>query len=256
MEVAKATSADLADILGWLEREYGEDGGEGFWCNREIIRRSLEQGDLWVIRDGGEAVAFQVGDYSAAIANVRKDKQGQGFGTALFESSLARAMRDDVNVLAGECSPRTSLPFWQRHGFERYGDMSEWGIITVRRVLQRDFDLPVGLPRIEVTISFYPEAAAYGEDVPPFAVHAVTGARRGNGVVLLERRVIGLLDDEPGAGDVVVKIEVDGQERCFCQAKYDDAQEAGVERDWRGGAFYVDAVRPVETGPPGTPNPI
>jgi hypothetical protein len=34
--------------------------------------------------------------------------QGRGFGTALFEASLARAMRDEVNVLIGETAPVAS----------------------------------------------------------------------------------------------------------------------------------------------------
>jgi hypothetical protein len=122
--------------------------------------------------------------------------------------------------------------------------MSEWGTITVRRVLERELDVPAGLPRVEVMIAFYPESAVYREDVPPFAVHRVADGTREDGVVLLERRVIGLFDDEPEGKDVVVKIDVDGHERCFCKAKYDDARDAGVVRDWRGGAFYLDAVQP------------
>jgi hypothetical protein len=55
MEVVKATPADLAAVLAWLEREYEEDG-EGFWCNRRIIDNALEHGDLWVIRRGDEPV--------------------------------------------------------------------------------------------------------------------------------------------------------------------------------------------------------
>jgi GNAT superfamily N-acetyltransferase len=244
MSVEKATRADLDAVLGWLEHEYGEDGGEGFWCNRGIIERSFESEDLWVIRRDGEAVAFQVGEYAADIACVRKDQQRQGLGTELFEASLARAIRDDVNVLSGECSPRTSLPFWEKQGFERYGDLSEWGKITVRRVLQRSLDIPQNLPNSNVTVSFYPEAAIYPRDVPSIAVHYVCGARLEDGVVKLERRVIGLMDDEPEGKDLAVKIEVDGELRCFCKAKYDEAEEAGVQRDRMGGAFFVDAIEP------------
>jgi hypothetical protein len=73
-----------------------------------------------------------------------------------------------LDAVSGRVEPRDgamTLPFWQIHGFERYGDQSEWGTISVRRVLQRELEVPPGLPRAAVTIGFYPEAATYREDV-------------------------------------------------------------------------------------------
>jgi GNAT superfamily N-acetyltransferase len=227
--VEKATQDDLRVILGWLEREY-EDDGEGFWCNRTIIERSLDRGCLWVIRREGEAAAFQVGDYAADIACVRKDQRRQGLGTELFKASLKRAIRDDVIVLAGECAPATSLPFWQKLGFIRYGDMSEGGRITVRRVLQQSHEIPQDRPTANVTISFYPEAATYRKSVLPIAVHHVRGARLDDGTVMLERRTIGPKDNESNDRDLVVKIEVDGVQRCFCKAKYEEAANCGIQQ--------------------------
>jgi len=150
LNVEQATSADLEQILSWLEREYREHG-EGFWDNEGVIRSSLESEDLWVVRENGEAVALQVGRYPE-IVSVRKDKQNQGFGTALFEASLARALSDNVNMLSGVCSPRSSFPFWQRRGFERYGSMSDAADPQVRLVLHRELDVPKDLPRAEVTV--------------------------------------------------------------------------------------------------------
>ncbi len=242
MEVVGASAGDLATILAWLEREYAEDGGEGFWCNRNIISRALEQGELWVIRRDSEAVAFQVGNYAADIVSVRKEHRRQGLGDALFAASLQRAQADDVNVLSIECMPRSSWSFWRRHGFERYGDLSEWGQITARRVLSRSFETPADLPDASVVITFYPEAAVYLRDVSPIAVHKVHGGRLNDGVIMLERRVIGLCDDEPEGKDLAIKIEVDGDLRCFGKAKHEEAVEAGVICDWKGGAFYVDVV--------------
>jgi len=247
-DVVLGTRKDLDQVLEWLEREFHEDGEEGFWNNRRMLPTALERGDFYVIRDGDEAVAFQLGHYAADIANVREDKQRQGFGTALLEAAVARAYRDNVNVLEGECSPRTSLTFWQKHGFERYGDMSEWGKITVRRILPRSFDLPPDLPRVPVTISFYPERVTYsrGEHVGPLAVHHVSGVYLDDGALMLERRVIGLDDTGRDGGDLAIKIEVDGELRCLCKAKHEPAEEAGVIRDSRGGAFYLDAIEPRE----------
>lgn len=243
-EVVKATPEDLAIVLGWLEREYEEDG-EGFWSNRGIIERAQGE-DLWVIRRDGAAVAVQVGDYAADIVSVRKEFRRQGLGDALFAASLERAARDDVNVLSIECTPRTSWTFWRRHGFERYGDRSEWGKITARRVLSKSFDLPGDVPSVNVVVGFYPEAAIYGRgEVAPVAEHHVRGVQLVDGTVLLERRLIGLCDAELERKDLVVRIEVAGALRCFCKAKYEEAEEAGVMRDWKGGAFYLDAVEPL-----------
>lgn len=246
MDVEKATPADLAAVLNWLEREYAEDG-DGFWCNRRIIENALERDELWVIRRGDEPVAVQVGDYAPDIVSVRKDCRGKGLGDALFAASLRRAMDDNVNVLTIECSPRSSWSFWQRHGFERFGDLSEWGKITARRILPKSFDLPDDLPAVDVTVSFYPEAATYRHgDVPAIATHRLRGRRLDDGAIMLERRIIALCDDEPEGKDIAVKIEVGGEARCFCKAKYGEAEEAGVRRDWKGGAFYIDAVEPAD----------
>jgi GNAT superfamily N-acetyltransferase len=244
--VERATREDLATVLGWLEREYRRDG-EGFWCNRNIIRRSFDRGELWIARHNGKAVAFQVGNYAPDILCVRKDRRHQGFGSALFEAALARAYEGNVNVLSGECSPPTSLPFWEKHGFERYGDMSDWGKIIVRRVLQRHFDIPASLPRATVAIAFFPESASYRQVVAPLAVHKVKAGRLADGALMLERRVIGLADDEPERRDLVVKIEVDDVVRCLCKAKYDEAQKAGVRRDYMGNTFYIDVVSPPDS---------
>src|SRR3546814_5339544 len=78
----------------------------------------------------------------------------------------------------------------------------------------------------------------------PISSHRIRGSRLDDGTIMLERRVIGLCDDEPEGKDLAVKIEVDGEVRCFCKAKYEEAEEAGVTRDWKGGAFYLDVVEP------------
>ena len=242
MVVQRGCSDDLAVVLGWLQQEHTEEDGEGFWCNRETIERALIKGDFWVIRLDGQAVAFQVGEYSADIVSVRKEFRRQGLGDALFAASYNRAIASNVNVLWIECSPRTSWPFWQRHGFERYGDLSDFGRITARRVLPRLFQIPSDLPIIDVVISFCPHAALIQRDVPPISVHHVRGGRLASGAIILGRRVIGLCQDEPEKEDIAIKIEVEGKQHFFDKAKYDDAKEVGVIYDWRGDAFFIDVV--------------
>ena len=193
MTVRKATKSDLRVILGWLQHR---ETGVGFWCNERVITKSLAEGELWVIRREKEAVAFQVGDYAADIACVRRDCQRQGLGTELFEASLARAVRDDINVLSGECAPISSLPFWEAKGFERYeGGHS----VFVRRILQRTLEIPAASSIASVVVTFYPEEVGYKTEVEPAAVHHVPDYSSGSWRARHLLRCIRILDGSPGA---------------------------------------------------------
>ena len=248
-EVIGATAEDLNYILAWLKREYDEDGGSGFWCNRSVISDALgKPGNLWAIRRNGEAVAFQVGKYDADILSVRKEHQKCGLATSLLEASIERAEAANVNVLSVQCAPETSLGFWKRMGFEEYSDPQRPNDLMVRRVLPRTFDLPANLPVVEVVIGFYPEAAQYdrSQDIPPIVEHRVAGVRDHDKSIMLERRVLGFCDDEPEGRDLTIKIEVNGLERCFCKAKHQGARDVGVQQDRIGDVFFIDRVIPQE----------
>lgn len=248
-EVIEATREDLASILAWLKRNYDEDSGSGFWCNREVIRCALDEPrSLWVIRRNGEAVAFQVGEYSAKILSVRKDYRKCGMATSLVEASITRAKTANVNVLSVECKPETSLEFWKKMGFEKYRDPRQLDALTVRRVFPRTYGLPSNSSPVEVVIGFYPEAALYDRTqyIRPIVEHHVLGVHGLDGWIMLERRVIGLCDDVPPGTDLAIKIEANGVERCFCKAKRDDARDIGVQRDCFGDTFFIDRVKPKE----------
>ena len=233
-EVLPATENDLKVILGWLEREYEEDE-EGFWSNRNVITQSCrEYENLWVIRRDGEAVAFQVISYGDGIVCVRKDSRKQGYGAALVGFLVSRALEDNVNVLSGECSPRSSLIFWEKMGFKRYGNLDSWNP-TVRKVLHRKHDIPTDLPTAKVTIGYYPEKALHQPGVLSFEAHQLIGGLVGNGTI------IGLTDDAHPR-DLVVKVEVNGDELCFCKAKHDKAKAVGVRPGGERDSYYIDEI--------------
>jgi len=58
--------------------------------------------------------------------------------------------------------------------------------------------------------------------------------------VMLAERLIGML---PPYGDLAVRIEVNGEERCFCKAKHDAAVDAGVRYDSPGRNFFLDVIK-------------
>jgi GNAT superfamily N-acetyltransferase len=193
-EVVEATPEDITCVLAWLKREYDEDG-EGFWCNNNVISDALDRpGCMWVVRRNGEAVAFQLGRYSASILSVRKDYRNSGMGKALVQASIERAFMDNVNALSVQCNPESSLGFWKRMGFVRYGDFGPYSDVKARRILPRPFVLPASPPPIDVVIGFYPESATYGDakDEPPIAEHHVLGVKINDGSIILDQRVIGL----------------------------------------------------------------
>jgi hypothetical protein len=144
-------------------------------------------------------------------------------------------------VLKGECSPITSLPFWERHGFERYKYWSDEESITVRRLVQRSFAIPHHLPTANVTISFFPTDALNSDAVLPVAVHNISGVYCDTGTVALERRVVGLKAVRDW--DLVVKIEVDGEMRYRGLIENDvRARAVGLQLDASSRAFFIDAI--------------
>lgn len=241
-DVVLATADDLSFILTWLKEEH-DANNEGFWVNRNVISRAFEEGDLYVVRLNGEAVAYQVGHYSPDITNVRQNLQRRGYGAALFEAGVDRAYGDGVNVLSGQCAPETSLPFWLKHGFEQYEDRYRRGDILVRRLLHRTYDLPDHLPRVRVAVRFYPEGALYGdENAVPIATYNMKGAVQPDGLIQLNRRALAAASQEPDGQDLVVRVEVDGVTRCFGEAKHPEQVSAGVARGERDGSFYIDLI--------------
>ena len=241
--ITKPTQRDLDDILSWLKLEFEKDR-EGFWCNRNIISKALDQDELYVIRRNEVAVAFQVGHYSADIVNVRQDLQNKGYGSALLEYSMEQARTNNVTVLRGECMPTSSLSYWEKHGFVRYGDMSEWGKITVRRIIPKSFEIPLGSPLVSVKISLYPESVMYKSDceVEPIKIFQVNGVSDGGGIVQLSKRIVAFSNYGEKFKDTVVEIVIGSREICFCKVKYPEAEDAGWKYDPEGCAYYIDEI--------------
>lgn len=244
-KVVEATPEDVARVTAWLKSEYDEDG-EGFWCNHNVISDALNRpGDMWVVRRDGEAVAFQLGRYSAEILSVRKDYRKTGVGTSLVEASVERAFSDGVNALSVQCQPEESFGFWERMGFVRYGDLEPHDNVMACRILPRAFKLPFAPSTVEVVIGFYPESVLFGDakNGLPIAEHHVAGVHAEDGSISLNQRVIGLSHyGRRGDGDTVVKVEIDGSLRCFCKAKHESGRAVGVQHDSIGSTYFIDRV--------------
>lgn len=245
MTVEQSKDEDLEYILHWLKAQWDDDGScSGFWGNRNIIRKAHEEtSEMWVVREDGKAIAFQVGRYSPDITCVKDTHQRKGYGTALFQAGLERAHADNVTMLSGECSPAASLPFWIKMGFKQIGDGSGYGQgIPVEMYLERRLKLPEGdgVLDVEVELYVYPENALYGKAAPLPLVSAKPEARmmRGETRVHLGERFL-IPDANDAIRDPALKVLVNGEQLYFNKAKYPGAEELGVQDDPRG-CRYID----------------
>jgi GNAT superfamily N-acetyltransferase len=241
--VQRAAADDLRFINEWLRHEPAGNGA-GFYENFvQICSTARGREDVWVIRFNDQAIAF----HAPGVMCVREDFQRYGFGRRMVEAWIER-VADNIerNVLTVQCMPETSLGFWMRMGFDQYIDVRHPDHVVARRILQRTFELPDDAAYTDVVISFYPERAEYSElgAVDCIVAHPVSGVRLPDGTIKLVRRIIGLEADEDKGKDLVIKIEVSGEERCFCKAKSEGAKRLGVRHNPHDGSFYVDHIQP------------
>jgi len=240
--ITQSTDKDLSSILRWLKKEYDADeDGRGFYNNRRLIREGHREGTITILREDDKCVAFHLhGD----ILEVRPDKRRMGYGRALAEQWIENSTATAAYLFI-ECAPSTSLHFWKKMGFKRIPDRS--GLHTYAlRMLNKTFELPEAGEEVSVTISFYPERAAYEKEkaVSPVAIHRPRAIRDGDHIKVSERLICVQPDHHD---DLVVKIEVDSEMLYFDKAKY--AKALGIQRYRRGHypAFYCDYLMMPET---------
>lgn len=122
MEIVRATSKHLAELLAWLEEEERETG-EGFNCNRELIENSQPEGNLYCALQKQAVVGFAVHHRmtegaSISLLEVRLDQRGLGIGKALATHAIGCLFRSGANFIKVECAPHASEPFWKHLGFQ------------------------------------------------------------------------------------------------------------------------------------------
>jgi hypothetical protein len=163
----------------------------------------------------------------------------------LLDAIILRAFRNNVNVLYGECSPVSSLSYWKKHGFTQ---LTHRPRVEVQRILERQLDIPPGLPEVQVEVFVYPESIKWNQIVSHLFLKKMLGTRMENGTTKLPNRIIVLKNTKPQNGDLVLKLIVDGKELYFDKAKYSEAKMLGVLDDQIGGSFYIDEILPTYFG--------
>jgi hypothetical protein len=241
MTIERATQSDLETILAWLAAEAAA-GDQTFHGNRNLIAKGQDDGELFVLREAGEILAFALGKPGEiAIQETRPDRRGEGHGRMLAQWGIDRARNSDIVVIEGECSPSTSLGFWKTMGFRemrpRYGH-NPW----VYQLLPKQLPVPAG-ESVEVVIRVFDQDRLYSDDGLIASEHRPLAARDRDGVIHLAERVIIYVPDLPMGHDVSLEIVVNGERLFFDKAKRSEATALGVQRD-AGYEFYVDRILP------------
>jgi len=239
--IGRATDIDLDYIKEWLRAEHAKFG-KGFWVNWSIIERTHYEGDLIVLREQSNAVAFHTEGETLnrnSVLAVHPEKRGQGLGTTLASYIISKARNADEVVLEIECAPDTSKPFWNSLGFQLMpDDFFGYGSDFAYLPLEKTLMLPTDGTSVSVTVRYF-------DDHSPRLLqqYQLQGRRLNDGTIALERRVIGF--SKPTSSDVGVEIDIDGQP--FLRrnrAKYLEA--FGFVRT--DNAFYLDSIKPVGPG--------
>lgn len=241
--ICRPSQSDIDELLRWLEAEYISTG-EGHWSNRDLIQEAYVEQQLTVITHADAVVGFAAGRFGLDLISVKSANQRRGIGRMLVEYLINRARDQDIPVLRVQCAPSSSLPFWERMGFELYGQATnDEKSPLVRMILAKDLQLPVHGTPAHAEIAYLSELALH----QPIARHRPITCYRppaliaNDGVIHLGQRCIGpdLIDT---ANDLVLRITIDGKLLYLDKAKYPEAKALGVRIHCVTGDYYLDRV--------------
>jgi hypothetical protein len=205
-----------------------------------VIERAQKERRLLAYVDptSMQLVAFQLGGLlSSGILAVREEYRGKGIGRQFVEYCVRAANRRGEPVLRIQCSPSTSIPFWERMGFVPCVVETD---DSYYRVLSMKLKIPKGAIAAKVKIQFFPEERKRNNSKAPCETHEIAGYRSSDGVVHLSERVVFATVAHANIRDTVIEIEVDGQTKYCDKAKYDHAEAFGV-KECRNG-YYIDEI--------------
>jgi len=242
-DIRSSNSGDMQQIHRWLIDEDAQGIHGNFLCNWDLILMSHEKGELLVLihEADGIPVAFLSGRLLfPGILQVRNDWRGKGIGRIVVEHCVELALLDDEMVLVVECSPSSSIPFWEVMGFNvvegEFGKNAKG-----YRLLHKELALPCGGMKASVEISSFPEERKWKkEDVLATVSYSFEGVIADDGNVYLPLRASFPISLRSMSGDPVIEIIIDGEVVCCNKVKYPDALSHGVKMCANG--FFMDTV--------------
>jgi GNAT superfamily N-acetyltransferase len=237
--VRHSTDADVTAIHEWLQEQQQAGVHGTFNCNWRLTKKSHEEGRLLVYIDpqSQAPVAYQWGGLVVpGILEVRNDMRGRGIGQVLVEHCLVLAKQAREHILCIQCKPSTSIPFWQRMGFQLTDDDDPQEHYATRMV-QEKLKLPDEGELVEVVLEWFPERRKWDAATSAVSRQEIRGGLL-EGEVWLDERA--LCPGRIGNGDAVVRVTVNDHEWYCDKAKYEGAKDLGVERCLNG--FFVEVL--------------
>lgn len=188
-------------------------------------------------------MGYQWGGLTApGILQVKADMRGRGIGRALVQYRIRQALRKDDDLLLIECTPSSSIPFWQKMGFTLH-ELD--GKTCAYRILDKALALSPGGVSIPVEIRFYAEEAKWNPLAAPLQVATPPAFVFGGGLIRLSERVHFFERIHAGIRDTVVEVFVNGKSVYRDKAKYDDASRLGLRCCRSGNGYFVDRLTPL-----------
>jgi GNAT superfamily N-acetyltransferase len=119
-------ASDLPELLSWLKEERDQTG-EGFYCNKTVIERCFERGDVLCAINDGRILGFAALQFygeSGAIHMVEAhpSERRRRIGSALLKAAVDMLRGRGALCVDVECSTPQGEALCRKHGFEPYVD--------------------------------------------------------------------------------------------------------------------------------------
>lgn len=244
--IRKSNDKDIVEIVRWLREQEGSRVVETLACNSRLTQSEHDDGTLLVYVDSvtKKAVAYQWGALlQPGILEVKADYRGQGIGKKLAEFCLNQARKNGDYVLRIQCEPKSSIPFWQKMGFQLNGDPQN----NAYMFLTQSDGLPTGCSSVPVRFELFKEEKNWKPTIDPLEVVAVKGALLPGGNLVLSERVFLLSNGERTSMDAVLRVVIDDKEVYLDKAKYLDKRcdpDTKIQGAvWTNQTFVIDQLK-------------
>ncbi|MBU0601502.1 MAG: GNAT family N-acetyltransferase [Gammaproteobacteria bacterium] len=121
IEIVASTDRLLHEVMDWLRREE-EGSGEGFFCKRDMIAESHQNGELYCGVIKGTVVGFVMHSIVSVrgaidILEVHPQHRRCHIGTNLAVNAIERLHLAGAESVRVQCRSGTSMQFWLSLGF-------------------------------------------------------------------------------------------------------------------------------------------
>lgn len=143
--IEPANTQYFAEVIAWLKSE-NEQGGTGFYCNRNVIEKSFASGNGLCAITEGRVIGFTVFQMfsdggEVHIIEVKPSARGQQLGSQLLFAAVEVLRGFGAKYIQVECTSIEGEALFRRHGFEDYvaprNNRNEWDNPLLRLYLSK-----------------------------------------------------------------------------------------------------------------------